>query len=174
MPRRVAIAVVDTRRYLVDVGGWAGRDALRGSSFELDVRLLCQATRKVRSAYGNVVEGLVANPPAAFNMFEFSPRLHLGYVVSAGIIGLYSRWGLLIAFIVLLPSAVNSNPDFIHFATGVQSWPAVLFLIAAYVLALQRVAGTRPSSLGALCRRNYHYRACSISIAVFGFTSRAI
>jgi hypothetical protein len=95
---------------------------------------------------GNVVEGLVANPLAAFNMVESHLRYILGYVVSAGIIGLYSRWGLLIAAIVLLPSALNANPNFIHFAQAFQSWPAVLFLIAAYVLALQRVAGTAPLS----------------------------
>jgi hypothetical protein len=110
----------------------------------------------------DVVEGLVSNPMAALNMFISHLRYVLGYIASAGVIGLYSRWGLIITTAVLLPSALNANPNFIHFAQAFQSWPAVLFLIAAYVLALHRVAGNAPLSRHVV----YTFGTITIALAV--------
>ena len=53
-----------------------------------------------------ILEGLMANPIAAWHMFESHIRYIVGYVVAAGIVGLYSRWGLIIAALVLVPSAL--------------------------------------------------------------------
>ncbi len=89
----------------------------------------------------NLLEGLVGNPVRALDMFQSHASYVAGYVASAGVIGLWSRWGLLVGAIVLLPSAINADPDFIHFAQAFQSWPAVVFLIVACVLTLQRLAG---------------------------------
>ena len=95
--------------------------------------------------------------------------------MSAGVIGLYSRWGLLITTVVLLPSALNANPDFIHFAQAFQSWPAVLFLIAAYVLALHRVAGNAPLSRPSSMRSVLSLSRSQLSNGSFSLaTSRAI
>ena len=78
----------------------------------------------------------------------------------------------MIATVVLLPSALNANPNFIHFAQAFQSWPAVLFLIAAYVLALHRVAGNAPLSRSRrLYVRNYHCRTRSHGNGCFSLAS---
>ncbi len=74
------------------------------------------------------VEGFVLHPWRAGEMLGS----HIGYVaayLAAGVIGLRSRWGLVPALLVLLPSALNANINFIHFGQAFQSWPAVLFLV---------------------------------------------
>ena len=169
-PRRVAIAVVILGVTWLTLA--AGLGAMRFEGLQLSSMYgYLSGHPKGPFGLGNVVEGLVANPLAAFNMFESHLGYILGYVVSAGIIGLYSRWGLLIALIVLLPSAVNSNPDFIHFAQAFQSWPAVLFLIAAYVLALQRVAGNAPLARSALYAVGTITIVLAASVSlIFGFS----
>ena len=73
-------------------------------------------------------------------MFNTNVGYVAGYIASAGVIGLWSRWGVWVGAIVLL-RADNADPDFIHFAQAFQSWPAVVFLVVACVLTLQRLAG---------------------------------
>ena len=94
-------------------------------------------------------------------MFESHVGYIAGYVVVAGIIGLYSRMGPYnCALLVLVPRPLTSNPNFIHFEQAFQSWPAVLFLIVAYVLALARVAGNPALiSSGPLRRRDLTLRS---------------
>ena len=90
--------------------------------------------------YTDLLDGLVTHAMRAATMVRSHARYVVGYIASAGVIGLYSRLGWMIAAVVLLPSALNANPDFIHFAQAFQSWPAVLFLIVACGLVLQRLA----------------------------------
>jgi hypothetical protein len=93
-----------------------------------------------------IAEGLFAHPLRAVDMFRSHSGYVYGYVASGGVIGLRSLWGLLPAALVLLPSALNANPAFIHFGQAFQSWPAVLFLVAGTVLVLhelERKAGPR-------------------------------
>jgi len=73
-------------------------------------------------------------------MFRSHAGYVAGYVASGGVIGLTSRWGVLPAAVVLLPSALNASPLFIIFNLAFQSWAAVLFLVAGSALALQRVS----------------------------------
>jgi hypothetical protein len=130
--------------------GWlalaAGLGAMRFSEVGLGLDLssmygYLSANGSHSFGYLNLVQGLLTNPLRAFNMFE----LHLGYVLvylaSSGVIGLWSRWGAIIAAIVLLPSALNADTDVIHFAGAFQSWPAMLFLVIGYALVLRRLSG---------------------------------
>ena len=118
---------------------------------------------------GNVVEGLVANPLAAFDVFESHLGCILGYVVSAGVP---------VTVFTMGPTDRAHRPApkcgrfesrlYPFFAQAFQSWPAVLFLIAAYVLALQHVAGNTPLARSALYAvGTISLGACSISIADF-------
>ncbi len=82
-------------------------------------------------------------------MFESHLRYILGYVVSAGIIGLYSRWGLLIAAHRPAPKCAQCQSRLYPFRAGVSELASRLFLIAAYRPGA--AAGCRdraPSSLG--------------------------
>jgi len=90
-------------------------------------------------SYTNIVIVLVGHPLRALEMFRSHAGYVAGYVASGGIIGLTSRWGLIPAAIVLLPSALNASPIFIQFSSAFQSWAAVLFLIVGSAFALQRV-----------------------------------
>ncbi len=113
-------------------------------------------------SYANLVAGLVIHPTRAFDMLHSHIGYVIGYVASAGVIGLLSRWGSVIAAVVLLPSALNANPDFIHFAQSFQSWPAILFLIVGCAFVLHRLAG----SGGRAQRAVYIFSALSLTVAV--------
>jgi hypothetical protein len=89
---------------------------------------------------GQLLEGIVTNPLRAVQMFGSHAGYVAGYIASGGVIGLWSRWGLLPAVFVLVPSALNADPNYIHFAGAFQSWPAVLFLTVATAMVLQRLA----------------------------------
>jgi hypothetical protein len=90
-------------------------------------------------SYTNILTGLAVHPLRAVDMFRSHAGYVTGYVASGGIIGLTSRWGLIPAAIVLLPSALDASPIFIQFGSAFQSWAAVLILIAGSALALQRI-----------------------------------
>lgn len=90
--------------------------------------------------------GLVTHPVRALDMLGSHAGYVAGYVASGGALGLASRWGLLPAAAVLLPSALNADPDFIHFAGAFQSWPAMLFLVVGSVLVVQRLAAEAASA----------------------------
>ena len=80
-----------------------------------------------------------------------------GYVASAGVIGLAVSLGVVPRALVMLPSALNANPDFIHFAQAFQSWPAVLFLVVGSVMVLQQLGAER----AAFPARRCHFSACA-------------
>jgi uncharacterized membrane protein len=82
------------------------------------------------------LEGFVLHPARAADMFGSHIGYVAGYVAAAGVLGLRSRWGLVPAVLVLVPSAVNANIGFIHFWGAFQSWPAVLFLVVGTAMAL--------------------------------------
>ena len=86
-----------------------------------------------------LLEGLVRHPSRAIDMFRSHDGYVTGYVASGGVIGLRSRWGLLPAAFVLLPSALNANPAFIMFGSAYQSWAAVLFLVVGSAFALRHI-----------------------------------
>jgi Predicted membrane protein (DUF2079) len=79
--------------------------------------------------------GFVTNPLAALRMFSSHAAFVAGYIASAGVVGLLSRWALFPALVILLPGAFNANVNFIHFAQSFQNWPAVLFLVVGFALA---------------------------------------
>ena len=116
--RRVAIAVVVLGVTWLALA--AGLGAMRFEGLQLSSMYgYLSGHPKGPFGLGNVVEGLAANPLAAFNMFESHLGYILGYIVSAGIIGLYSRWGLLIAAIVLLPKRGQCESRLHPFRAGV-------------------------------------------------------
>ncbi len=90
------------------------------------------------SGLGGDLEGLARAPVRALDMAVSHAGYLAGYVASAGVIGLRSLWGLLPAVFILLPSALNANPNFIHSAAAFQSWAAVLFLVVGGAFVLQR------------------------------------
>lgn len=90
-------------------------------------------------SYSHILPSLVEHPLRALDMFRSHAGYVAGYVASGGVIGLTSRWGLFPAAIVLLPSALNASPLFIHWTAAFQSWAAVLFLIVGTALALQHL-----------------------------------
>ena len=105
--------------------------------------------------------GFVTDPVAALRMFGSHAGYVGGYVASAGIIGLLSRWALFPALLILLPSAFNANVDFIHFAQSFQSWPAVLFLVVGFALVWDRLAG-----MGTLSQKTVPLLgACTLALA---------
>ena len=158
--RRVALAV------LVVGVGWltlaASLGAMRFGGLHLGA-MYGYLSANPREQFGlpNLLGGLVANPVRAFDMFNTNVGYVAGYIASAGVIGLWSRWGLLVAAIVLLPSSINADPDFIHFAQAFQSWPAVVFLVVACVLTLQRLAGKAVHSHRVI----YVFGGCSVALA---------
>jgi uncharacterized membrane protein len=87
-----------------------------------------------------VLEDLALHPLRALSMFGSRSGYVVGYLASGGAIGLASRWGLVPAVAVLVPSALNANVGFIHFAGAFQSWPAVLFLLVASGIVLGKLA----------------------------------
>lgn len=107
-----------------------------------------------------VAEGLLRHPLRAFQMLRSHAGYLAGYVASGGAIGLRSWWGVAPAAIVLLPSALNANPDFIHFAQAFQSWPAVLFLTIGTAFALRGLAGNAPKPGAA-----YLLGGCTLALA---------
>jgi hypothetical protein len=122
-------------------------------------------------SYSQALVSLVEHPLRALDMFRSHAGYVTGYVVSGGVIGLMSRWGLFPAAIVLLPSALNGNIIFIRFAAAFQSWPAVLFLIIGSVLALQRLsAGNRRSSVVAV----FGVMTLAVAVAVAALTAPEI
>ena len=158
--RRVALAV------LVVGVGWltlaASLGAMRFGGLHLGA-MYGYLSANPREQFGlpNLLGGLVANPVRAFDMFNTNVGYVAGYIASAGVIGLWSRWGLLVGAIVLLPSSINADPDFIHFAQAFQSWPAVVFLVVACVLTLQRLAGKAVHSHRVI----YVFGGCSVALA---------
>ena len=95
-----------------------------------------QAGSNISSA--NILSGFFVHPLRALEMFRSHGGYVIGYVASGGFIGLLSKWGLVPALVVLLPSALNASALFIVFTSAFQSWAAVLFLIAGSAFALQR------------------------------------
>jgi Predicted membrane protein (DUF2079) len=89
------------------------------------------------ASYSSILAGLVVHPVRALDVLRSHASYVAGYVASGGIIGLASRWGVVPAAVVLLPSALNATSLFINFDAAFQSWAAVLFLIAGSAVALQ-------------------------------------
>jgi len=116
-------------------------------------------------ALASALSGFVANPLAALRMLDSNSAYVAGYIGSAGIIGLLSRWALFPAALILLPSAFNANVNFVHFAQSFQSWPAVVFLVVGFALAWDRLA-----QVGAFSRRAVPtLGTCAVALAaVFG------
>jgi Predicted membrane protein (DUF2079) len=89
--------------------------------------------------FSDIIGGLFVNPLGAVRMLGS----HLNYVagyVAGGVIGLWSRWGLVPVVLVVVPSAVNADTYFIHYGQAFQSWPAVLFVMVGVAMALSRLA----------------------------------
>jgi hypothetical protein len=109
-----------------------------------------------------LLEGLVIHPTRASDMFGSHLGYVLGYIISGGVIGLWSRWGLLPAVFVLIPSALNANTDYIHFAQAFQSWPAVLFLVVGSAFVLERLATKAVFPRRVMCV----FGGCTVALAV--------
>ncbi|HYA45440.1 MAG TPA: DUF2079 domain-containing protein, partial [Acidimicrobiales bacterium] len=91
------------------------------------------------------LEGFVTHPNRAADMFRSHAVYVAGWVASGGAIGLASRWGVFPAVFVLLPNALNADPNFIHFAAAFQNWPAVVFLVVGSALTLDRIVSKAAS-----------------------------
>ena len=74
----------------------------------------------------------------------------VGYVASAGIIGLLCPLGAVAGRSDSPPERVNVDPNFIHFAGAFQNWPAVLFLVVGAVMVLQQLGAVEGSSFPAV------------------------
>jgi hypothetical protein len=104
--------------------------------------------------------GFVTNPLGALRMFGSHAGYVAGYLISAGIIGLMSRWALIPAALILLPSAFNANVNFIHFAQSFQSWPAIVFLVVGFAVVWDRL-----NNLGAFRAAVPLVGTCAVGLA---------
>jgi hypothetical protein len=113
-----------------------------------------------------IVGGILAHPLRALDMLRSHAGYVASYVASGGVIGLVSRWGLLPATAVLLPSALNAG-GIIGFEAAFQSWPAVLFLVVGSSFVLQHLvrSSCAPRRVLAL------FGGCAVALAVGVFAA---
>jgi len=150
----VAIAGLLSRRVRKDGGlrwpgalgalalGWLALIALaggnRGSGIVTNYGYLVGAGPRAGSL--SVLRALVLHPARALQRL-FDRRAAMGRVVaSAGLLGVVTPWGLLVALGVLGPAALNANPAFLTPTIAFQTVAVVPFVFVGTVMVLLRVA----------------------------------
>jgi hypothetical protein len=147
--RKVAVAIVVAGLAWLAFASGIGAMGFRGQPLGPMYGYLTGGTSG-HFGMAQLLEGLVSHPWRALEMLRSHAPYVVGYIASGGVIGLRSRWGLVPAAFVILPSALNANSDFIHFAQSFQSWPAVLFIVVGAAFVLPKLTGARPYSRQAI------------------------
>ena len=87
----------------------------------------------------DVVAGALTHPGSvAYAMASHVPVV-LGLLVSVGLIGLFSSWGIGMAAVVLLPNILDGSGMFLRYAASFQSWPALPFVLVGSVMVALRL-----------------------------------
>lgn len=104
-----------------------------------------------RGAVGpaDVVFGALTHPVSVVHVL-WSRRVFLvDLVLSAGLVGVVWRWAWPLAVVVLVPSALNSNPEFVSPQAAFQNWAVLPFLaVGSVVLAGRWLSTHRRETLG--------------------------
>ncbi|HET9731329.1 MAG TPA: hypothetical protein VFP54_01530 [Acidimicrobiales bacterium] len=97
-----------------------------------------------------LLAGLARHPGAALRVTEPHLVYVLGYVLAAGLFGIFSGWGIAALTLIILPNAMSSQASFIAFPGAFQSWPAQPFIIFGTVTALSSLCARYRSESGRL------------------------
>jgi hypothetical protein len=90
----------------------------------------------------DIALGVLRHPVTALHMMGLRWAILLEFLVVVGLIGVVSPWGIGMALVVFVPSALNASPDFLRPAQSFQSWPALPFvLVGSVMLAMRLRAG---------------------------------
>ena len=98
----------------------------------------------------DVVLGVLAHPSAAGHVIATHLAVTFGLLVTAGLIGLLSPWGIGVAAVVLVPNILDQSGIFIRYAGAFQTWAAMPFVLVGSVMItlrlLERADGRRAAT----------------------------
>jgi hypothetical protein len=84
----------------------------------------------------DVVAGALAHPSAAGHMVATHLGVSFGLLVSVGLIGVVSPWGIGMAVVVLAPNVLDATGLFIRYEGAFQTWPAMPFVLVGSVMVV--------------------------------------
>ena len=87
----------------------------------------------------DVVAGALTHPGSVAHAVASHVPVVLGLLVSVGLIGLFSSWGIGMAAVVLLPNILDGSGLFLRYAASFQSWPALPFVLVGSVMVVLRL-----------------------------------
>ena len=87
----------------------------------------------------DVVVGALMHPSAAGHMMATHLAVGFGLMVSVGLIGLVSPWGIGMAAVVLVPNMLDATGLFIRYDGAFQTWPAMPFVLVGSVMVVLRL-----------------------------------
>jgi uncharacterized membrane protein len=88
----------------------------------------------------DIVFGVLRHPGLVAHMVASRWLVVFEFVVVFGLIGLISPWGAGMAFVVFIPSVLNSSPYILRLTAAFQSWPALPFVLVGSVMVAVRLA----------------------------------
>jgi hypothetical protein len=92
----------------------------------------------------DILAGAFGHPAAVAHVAMTHIGIVLAFLVSFGLIGVFSSWGLGMAFVVLAPNLLDRSGDFISAKAAFQSWPAMPFILVGTVIIIGRLLGGGP------------------------------
>jgi hypothetical protein len=92
-----------------------------------------------RVGVGAIVLGALGHPAAVAHVAASHWTVVAGFVLVAGVIGLFSPWGLGMAVVVLVPNILDASGLFVRYGASFQSWPAMPFLLVGSVMVVVRL-----------------------------------
>jgi uncharacterized membrane protein len=87
-----------------------------------------------------IVVGVVSHPNAVVHMLASRWGIVFEFLVVAGFVGVFSPWGAGMAFVVFVPSILDSSPNFLSMTASFQSWPALPFILVGSVMVIIHLA----------------------------------
>ncbi len=97
----------------------------------------------------DVVVGALSHPGTVIRMLWARRVFLVDLLLSGGLVGVTWRWAWPLALVVLVPSALNSNPEFVSPQAAFQNWAVLPFLVVgSVVLAAGWLSRRRRETLG--------------------------
>jgi hypothetical protein len=87
----------------------------------------------------DVVIGTLEHPSAAGHVVATHLGVTFGLLVTVGLIGLLSPWGIGVAAVVLVPNVLDSTGLFIRYEGAFQTWPAMPFVLVGSMMIILRL-----------------------------------
>jgi uncharacterized membrane protein len=87
----------------------------------------------------NIVVGAFSHPGAVAHMVAQRWPVVFEFLIVVGLVGVVSPWGCGMAFVVFVPSILNSDPSFLRLVASFQSWPALPFVLVGSVMVIIRL-----------------------------------